>query len=316
MDRFESMAAFVAVVEAGGFSAASRRLGMPLASVSRKVSELEDRLGVQLLTRSTRKVTMTDSGREFFAACRRILDDIGEAERAASGEYRVPRGELVMTAPLVFGRLHVVPIVTEFLKAYREVDIKLRLSDHVIDLLEERVDLALRIGELPDSSHVAMRVGGISRVVCASPGYLAARGTPRHPDDLVGHDCVTSSGLLSTGDWTFRSERSVATVPVHARLTVTTAEAAIDAAVAGAGITRVLFYQAASAIADGRLVVVLADYEPAPFPVSLVYPAGRLVPLKLRAFLDFAAPRLKSRLHELSSRRGLGLNPIPDAKVE
>jgi DNA-binding transcriptional LysR family regulator len=300
MDRFESMSAFVAVVEAGGFSAASRRLGMPLASVSRKVSELEERLGVQLLTRSTRKVTMTDSGQQFFEACRGILDELGEAERSASGEYRAPRGELVMTAPLVFGRLHIVPIVTEFLKAYRDVDIQLRLADRVVNLLDEHVDLALRIGELADSSHVATRVGSIARVVCASPDYLAERGTPQHPDDLAGHDCITFVGLASTREWTFRFEKSVAAVPVHARLSVSTAEAAIDAAVAGAGITRVLFYQAAATIADGQLVVVLADYEPEPFPVSLVYPAGRLVPLKLRAFLDFAAPRLKSRLQAIT----------------
>jgi DNA-binding transcriptional LysR family regulator len=304
VDRFESMSAFVAVVEAGGFSAASRRVGMPLASVSRKVSELEVRLGVQLLKRSTRKVTMTDSGQQFFAACRRILDDLGEAERSAAGEFQAPRGELVITAPLVLGRLHIVPIVTEFLKAYRDVDIELRLADRVVNLLDEHVDLALRIGDLPDSSHVAVRVGGIGRVACASPGYLAERGTPRHPDDLAGHDCITFAGLASTREWTFRSGRSVASAQVRARLAITTAEAAIDAAVAGAGITRVLFYQAAEAIADGRLVTVLTAYEPDPFPVSLVYPAGRLVPLKLRAFLDFASPRLKSRLQAISKGAG------------
>jgi DNA-binding transcriptional LysR family regulator len=300
MDRFASMSAFVAVVEAGGFSAASRRLGMPLASVSRKVSELEDQIGVQLLVRSTRKVTMTDSGQQFFEACRRILDDLGEAERAASGEYRTPRGELVMTAPIVFGRLHIVPIVTDFLKAYREVEIQLRLADRVINLVEEHVDIALRIGELPDSSHVVTRVGSIGRVACASPEYLAGRGTPQHPDELATHDCVTFAGLVSTREWTFNLGASVAPVPVRARFTVTTAEAAVDAALAGAGITRVLYYQAAQAIAEGRLVVVLAGYEPEPFAVSLVYPAGRLIPLKLRAFLDFTAPRLKSRLQLLA----------------
>jgi DNA-binding transcriptional LysR family regulator len=300
MDRFESMSAFIAVVEAGGFSAASRQLRMPLASVSRKVSELEDRLGVRLLTRSTRKVTMTESGQQFFQACRRILDELGEAERSASGEYRAPRGELVMTAPLVFGRLHIVPIVMEFLKAYRDVDIQLRLADRNINLVDEHVDIALRIGELPDSSHVATRVGSIGRVACASPAYLAERGTPQHPDDLEAHDCVTFAGLVSTRDWTFKMGRSVAPVPVHARFTVTTAEAAVDAALAGAGVARMLFYQAAQAIAEGRLVVVLADYEPDPFPVSLIYPAGRLIPLKLRAFLDFAVPRLKARMQSIA----------------
>jgi DNA-binding transcriptional LysR family regulator len=301
MDRFESMAVFVAVVEAQGFSAASRRLAMPLATVSRKVSELEDQLRVRLLNRSTRKISLTDSGRQFYEACRRILDDLGEAERAASGEYSAPKGELILTTPIVFGRLHLVPIVAEFLKAYAEVDVQMLLVDRVVDLFDEHIDVALRIGELPDSSMIAVRIGSIGRVVCASPAYLAARGTPAHPNELASHDAVTFSGLSSAKEWPFRIGTSTEMFAVRSRFTVTTAEAALDAAIAGAGVTRLLSYQAAAAVLDGRLVIVLRDHEVDPSPVSLVYPSGRLVPLKLRAFLDFAVPRLKTRLQAITA---------------
>jgi DNA-binding transcriptional LysR family regulator len=296
MDRFEAMSVFVAVAEAQGFSAASRRLRMPLATVSRKISELETGLGVRLLTRSTRQVSLTESGEQFLAASRRILDALGEAERAAAGEHSAPRGELVVTAPIVFGRLHVLPVATAFLAAYPEVDLRLVLADGVIGLLDAHVDLAVRIGALPDSSLVAIRIGAIGRVVCASPAYLAARGRPASPAELAAHDCVTFDSLMSAQEWGFRVGRSDIQVPVRSRLVVTTAEAAIDAAIAGVGITRVLSYQAADAVRDGRLVILLREHEPAPSPVSLVHPSGRLIPQKLRAFLDFAVPRLKARV--------------------
>ncbi|MEJ0068347.1 MAG: LysR substrate-binding domain-containing protein [Pseudomonadota bacterium] len=272
---------------------------MPVATVSRKVSELEDRLGVRLLARSTRQVTLTASGQPYFEQCRRILDQLGEAERAVSGEYRAPRGELVMTAPIVFGRLHVVPTVAAFLKIYPEIDVQLVLADRLVGLLDEHIDLALRIGELPDSNLVATRVGSIGRVVCASPAYLAERGAPTHPRDLAAHACVTFNGLSSPKEWSFRIGRSEVMFPVRSRFVVTTAEAAIDAAVAGVGITRVMSYQAAAAIGDGRLIALLHAYAPDPYPASLAYPSGRLIPQKLRAFLDFAVPRLRAALPAL-----------------
>ncbi len=297
MDRFESMSTFVAVVEAGGFSAASRRLSMPLATVSRKVSELEDQLGVRLLNRSTRKVTLTEPGQQYFAACQRILDDLGEAERAASGEYEAPRGELVVTAPIVFGRLHVLPVVAEFLKREPEVSIRLQLADRFVNLIEEQVDLAVRIGNLPDSSMIAKRIGSIGYVACASPKYLADRGTPSTPKELVDHCCITFTGIRAPAkEWAFKMGRKETAVSVRPRLVVTTAEAAVDAAIAGVGLARVLSYQVVDAVKRGRLALVLRDYEPEPFPASLVYPSGRHVPQKLRAFLDFAVPRLKGRL--------------------
>jgi DNA-binding transcriptional LysR family regulator len=296
MDRLESMLILVTAADAGSLSAAGRRLGMPLASVSRKVSDLEAHLETRLLTRSTRKLTLTDAGQRYIAACRRILEDVGEAERAASGEYRAPKGDLVVTAPIVFGRLHAIPIVVEFLGAYPEIDVRMMLADRVVSLLEERVDVAVRIGELPDSSLVAIGVGSLRRVVCASPAYLAARGIPARPADLRAHDCITFEGSASPQSWTFAVRRRSVSVAVHSRLTVNTAEAAIDAAIGGLGLTRVLSYQAADAIRSGKLVIVLRDFEPPPWPVSLVYAGARLLPQKVRAFLDFAAPRLKAEL--------------------
>ena len=298
MDRLEAMSILVAAVEAGSLSAASRRLGAPLATVSRKVSELEAHLRTRLLNRSSRRLTLTDAGYAYVAACKRILDDVAEAERAAAGEYSAPRGELIITAPIVFGRLHVLPVVAEFLRAYAEIDIRLALADHMVNLVEDHVDLAVRIGELPDSSLVATRVGAIRRVVCASPAYFAARGMPERPSDLSAHDCVTFEGLTAPDAWTFAVGRSNASAPIHSRLIVNTAEAAIDAAITGLGLTRVLSYQMMAAMRAGALAIALQAFEPAPWPVSLVYAGGRLLPLKLRAFLDFAAPRLKARLAE------------------
>jgi DNA-binding transcriptional LysR family regulator len=295
MDRFESMSTLLAAVEAGSLSSAGRRLGMPLATVSRKVSELEAHLQTRLINRTSRRLTLTDAGRSYVAACK-ILEDIAAAERAAAGEYSAPRGDLIITAPIVFGRLHVLPVVSEFLGDYPEIDIRIVLADRLVNLFEDHVDLAVRIGELPDSGLVATRVGAVRRVVCASPGYFSARGTPKTPGELSAHDCVTFEGLMAPEAWTFAIRKSDASVPVHSRLIVNTAEAAIDAAIAGVGITRVLSYQVANALRAGTLALALREFEPTPWPVSLVYAGQGLLPLKLRAFLDFAAPRLKARL--------------------
>ena len=297
MDRLEAMSALLAAVEAGSLSGASRKLGMPLATVSRKVSELETHLRTRLVTRTSRRLILTDAGRSYVAACKRILDDVREAERAAAGEYSAPRGELIITAPIVFGRLHVLPVVIEFLNTYPEIDVRLTLADRVVNLQEDHVDLAVRIGELPDSSLVAMRVGSIGQVVCGSPAYFAERGTPKRPNELSKHDCITFNGLTSPEAWIFPSGKGNISVAVHSRLIVNTAEAAIDAAIAGLGITRVLSYQVADAMRTGALVLALRDFEPPPVPVSLVHAGQGRLALKLRAILDFAAPRLKARLY-------------------
>lgn len=297
-DRFESMSILVAVVEAGSFSAAARQLKMPLATVSRKVADLESHLKTRLLHRSTRQLSLTEAGQSYVAACRRILEEVGEAERAASGEYATPKGELALTAPIVFGRLHVLPVVADFLKTYPDIDVRMVLTDRVVPLLEAHVDVALRIAELPDSSLIAARIGTVRRVVCASPAYFAEHGTPTSPQELAAHACITFEQMTSRHVWSFMSGKSEVTVPVRSRLAVTTAEAAVDAAVAGVGITRVVSYQMASALRAGALKIVLEPFEPAPWPISLVHTGQGILPLKLRAFLDFARPRLKARLAE------------------
>jgi DNA-binding transcriptional LysR family regulator len=309
MDRLEAMSILLTAVEAGSLSAAGRRLGMPLATVSRKVSDLEAHLRTRLFNRTSRRLTLTDAGRSYVEACRRILEEVTEAERAAAGEYSAPKGDLIVTAPVVFGRLHVLPVIAGFLKAYEDINVRLVLADRIVNLVEDHIDLAVRIGPLTDSGLVATRVGAIRQVVCGSPAYFAARGVPQRPADLVAHDCITSSGLMSPDFWRFPAIKSAAaksaaaksaaaesgaSVAIRSRLVVNSAEAAVDAAVAGLGVARVLSYQAVGAIRARALTVVLQEFEPAPWPVSLVYAgSGRLLPLKLRAFLDFAAPRLK-----------------------
>ena len=295
MSRLESMSILVAVVDAGSLSAAARQLAMPLSTVSRKVAELEAHLKTRLLHRTTRQLSLTEAGEAYVAACRRILEEIGEAERIATGEYAAPKGELVVTAPVVFGRLHVVPVVAQFLAHYPEIDISLVLTDRVVHLMDEQVDVALRIGDLPDSSFVATRVGTVCRVVCASPGYLAARGMPTMPAELAGHDCITFEVLASRHAWVFDSGKSAVAVSVHSRLAVNTAEAAIAAAMLDVGLVRVLSYQVADAVRDGALRIVLDAHESAPLPISLVHKGQAPLPRKLRAFLDFAAPRLRER---------------------
>ena len=298
MDRLAAMSVFVTVVEAGSLSAAGRKLGMPLPTVSRKISELESHIRARLLIRSTRNLVLTDAGTSYLAACKRIIESVDEAERQAMGEYSAPRGDLIIAAPIVFGRLHVVPIVAEFLKMYPDVDVQLVLNDRPLNLLENHIDLAVRVGELPDSSLIAARVGQIRHVVCASPRYLKEHGTPKVPQELVNHDCInfTFAALSSADVWIFRVGKSEISMRIRSRLVVNTAEAAIDSAVAGLGLTRVLSYQVKKVAESGALATVLTKFESAPMPITLVYAGQRLLPLKLRAFLDFATPRLRSRL--------------------
>jgi DNA-binding transcriptional LysR family regulator len=296
MDRLEAMSILLTVVDAGSLSAAARRLGTPLPTVSRKVAELEAHLRTRLLHRTTRQLSLTEAGAAYVAACRRILDDVGEAERIATGEYAAPKGELAVTAPIVFGRLHIVPVVAEFLAEYPEIRIKLLLTDRVVHLMEEQIDVALRIGELPDSTLMASRLGTVRTVVCGSPTYLARRGVPATPKELAAHDCISFEVLESRRAWVFGDGTSATSVPVISRLEVNTAEAAIAAATLGVGLVRVLSYQVADAVGNGALDVVLQDYESAPLPVSLVHKGQTPLPRKLRAFLDFAAPRLRARI--------------------
>ena len=303
MDRLEAMRMLVAAVEAGSLSAASRRLGIPLPTLSRRIADLESQLKADLLVRSTRGLAPTEAGAAYLAAARRILDEVEEAERAAAGEWRTPRGELVVTAPVVFGRLHVLPMAAGFLAAYPEIDLRLVLSDRNLGLADEHVDVALRIGALPDSGLRAIHLGDVRRIAVASPGFLAGNGGPRSPSDLAGLPCVASEGLSPDRVWTFRDPRGgpAIAVPVRRRLSVNTVEAAVDAAVAGIGVARAFTYQCASALAAGTIVRVLRDFEPEPVPVHLVHAGREPLPLKLRRFLDHARADLGRRLADLAA---------------
>ena len=300
MDKLESVQVFVAVAREGGFSAASRALGLPLATVSRKVADLEESLGVRLFERSTRQVVLTDAAQPYFDACRRLLDDLRDADEMVSGEHLAPKGELTITAPVGFGRKHLQPVALEFLRDYPQIDLRLLLVDRVVNLVEEHVDVALRIGALPDSSLVARPLGHIKMmVVVASPGYLQGAGEPAHPSELPRHPCILWASLGARRAWQFRVEGLESMFPIGVRLTTTLPESAVEAAQTGLGITQVTSYQAADAARAGTLVSVLRAFESAPTPVSLVHPSNRRVPLKLRSFLDYAAPRLSQRLGEL-----------------
>jgi len=292
MDRFESLRTLLAAVDGGSLSAASRALNTPLPTVSRRVSELEAHLGAQLLVRTSRKLILTEAGEAFVTAARRLLDDLGEAERAASGEYRAPRGELLVTAPIMFGKLHVAPIVHAFLAAYPDVTVRLVLSDQVMDLAEAQVDVAVRIGRLADSDLIARQIGHVRWVLCAGLDYLGRRGTPESPEALADHDCIAFEGLQTYRNWPVGVGPTARTIVIRPRYSVNTADAVVEAAVAGLGIARIMSYQAAKAITAGQVRTVLASFSPPPVPVNLIHQPQRVQPLKQRAFLDFVVPRL------------------------
>jgi len=303
MDRFEAMSLLVAVTEHGSLSKAGRALQMPLATLSRKISELEALLGTRLLIRTTRKLTPTDAGVAYLAAARRIIEQVEEAEREAAGEFTAPRGELAVTAPMMFGRLHVLPVVADFLATFPEISVRLILADRNVDLVDDHVDMALRIGRLPDSSMVATKVGTLRTVTCAAPSLLAARGKPDRPDDLERLPCVAVDTPMPSPSWRFRKPRSTAglDVTVVPRLTVTNPEAAAQAAIRGVGVARLLHYQVVDAVRRGDLEIVLDKYELEPSPVHLVHASRGQMPLKMRRFLDYAAPRLRRALDEIAA---------------
>lgn len=290
MDHLETLRCFVAVADAGGFAVAGRRLGCSAAAVTRAIAALETRLSVLLFQRSTRMVRLTEAGERFLADCRPILNDLHEAEQAASGAQGEAQGLLSITAPQMFGNQHVAPVVLDFLKAHPRVQARTLFVNRLVHLLEEDMDVAVRIAHLPDSGLTALQVGALRRMVVASPGYLAQHGEPRHPDELGGHRAIAFSfDARAASPWKFRSGAIGA--PQLAWISNSN-EVDIAAAEAGLGLTRCLAYQAAAGLRAGRLRVVLAEHEPDPVPVHIVYPAGRRAPAKVRAFVDFALQRL------------------------
>lgn len=296
MDRIDAMIAFAAVAEAGSFVAAARRLGRSPAAVTRAVAGLEERLGARLLTRTTRVVTLTEAGRRYLGPCQAVLRDLAALESSAAREREAAQGSLSITASVVFGRLHVAPIVVEFLKRHPSVDVRMVFTDEVVPLVDTGLDVGFRIARLADSSLKAVRVGSVRRALYASPAYLAAHGEPATPAELAGHVCIAFAGAGQGPErWTFGRGRGRRTVAVAPRLVVNLAEAAIEAAVAGFGITRVLSYMTDHLVRAGVLRVILEDEEPPPIPVSIVHPAGRHLPLRTRLFIDFAAEVLRQR---------------------
>ncbi|MGO4303675.1 MULTISPECIES: LysR family transcriptional regulator [unclassified Cupriavidus] len=294
MDRLQAMKTFVTVVESGGFTPAARKLDVSLSVVSRIVTELETHLGVRLLTRTTRLVRPTDTGAAYFENCRRILAEIEEAELATTGAHAAPRGLLAITASVLFGRKFVTPIVVEYLRRFPEVDISCLFVDRIVNFVDEGIDVGIRIGELPSSSLQAVSVGRVRRVVCASPEYLARHGVPDTPDDLARHSIIQTTGISTLPEWRFTRGDEPLPTRLSPRMATTTNDSAIAAAVAGFGLARVLSYQIASELWDGKLRIILADFEPPPLPISVIHREGRHAMHKVRAFIDLAVDTLRA----------------------
>ncbi len=286
MDRFDAMQAFVAVAERQSFASAARKLKLSPSAITRLVAALEERLGARLLQRTTRSVTLTDAGTRYLERARRILADVEEAEHAAESERTRPSGRLVMSAPVGFGRLHVSPVMSAYLKRYSDVAGELRLEDRVVSLVEDGVDLAVRIGELADSSLVARQVGTMRRIVVASPAYLKARGEPKTPAAIASHDTIQFGASAGLADWRFVEAGKDIRVATAPRFVTNSSDAAIQYAVDGGGLTRVLAYQAAAALKTGKVKIVLGKFEQRPQPIHIVYPTSRLLSAKVRAFID------------------------------
>lgn len=297
------MQTFVAVAETGGFASAARRLGLSPPVVTRAVASLEAHLGGRLFTRTTRKVRLTQAGTRYLEDCRRLLAELDDVESAVSGAHAEPRGVLGVTASATFGRLYVAPVLLGFLDRHPHVSARVVLNDRVLDLVDEGLDVAVRIAHLSDSSFTALRVGEVRRVLCASPSYLRAHGVPTSPEDLSEHEAVVFSEERSAPIWSFEGPKGKRNVRPRTRLVVNVSELGIQAALAGRGVTRVLSYMVASDLRAGRLRLLLEDYEPAPLPVHLVYREGRRAPARVRAFVDFASQRLRQQLALVQPRR-------------
>ncbi|QDW41124.1 LysR family transcriptional regulator [Bradyrhizobium sp. KBS0727] len=286
MDRIDAMQAFVAVADLQGFAPAARKLRLSPSGVTRLIAALEDRLGARLLQRTTRSVALTDAGSRYLERVRRILADVEEAESAAEGERTRPSGRLVVSAPVGFGRLHVSPLMSAYLTRYPEVSGELRLEDRMVSLVEDGVDLAVRIGQLADSSLVARHVGEMRRIVVASSGYLKARGEPKTPGAIAAHDTIQFGATAGMADWRFVEDGNEVRVAIAPRFSTNSADAAIQHAEQGGGLTRVLAYQAAGSLKRGHVRIVLAKFELPAMPVQIVYPTSRLLSAKVRTFID------------------------------
>jgi len=294
MDRFRSIQVFVKVAEHRGFAAAARDLAMSPPAVTRAVSALEARLGTRLFVRTTRSVRLTESGTRFLHDGRRILTDLKEAEEAAVGSHAAPRGELRVTAPVLFGRMYVAPILGDFLDHYPLVTCRTLFVDRVVNLMDEGLDVAIRIGNLPDSSLTAIRAGSVRAVMFAAPSYLERHGVPEHPKGLASHRLIQSLPMGASLDWLFQDNGTPFSVRVESRLRMNTNDAVVDLVAGGWGLSRLLSYQIAPYLADGRVATVLDAFELPPLPIHVVHQEGRMVSAKVRAFVDFMVDRLRA----------------------
>ena len=294
MDRFQEMQVFLAVAEEQGFASAARRLNMSPPSVTRAVAALEERIGTLLLARTTRSVHITEAGQRYVEDCRRILAELEEAEESAAGSHAIARGQLTLTAPVLFGELFVTPVMVAYLEQHPAVSIKALLVDRVVSMVDEGIDVAVRIGNLPDSGLHSVKVGEVRRVICASPAFLNEHGRPLHPEDLQHARVVMSASSTLVSDWQFAGPDGQINVRPEPQLIVTANQAAINATSLGFGLTRVLSYQVAGKVAAGELEIVLQDFELPPLPVYVMYQGGRKVAAKVRTFVDFCTDRLSS----------------------
>lgn len=294
MDNLHLMNVYVAVAEAEGFAAAARRLAMSPPAVTRAVAALEENLGVKLLNRTTRHVRTTDAGLRYLTDAKRILQDVQMANDAAAGINATPSGHIAVTAPVMFGKMFVMPGVVEYLNRYPETEVDAVFLDRVVNLLEEGLDVGVRIGELPDSSMRALKVGSVRLVLCASSKYLAEHGIPQHPEDLNQHTIVSSRAMNNSNEWRFEKKSKNVKVRIKPRVTVTSNDAAIEATLSGFGITRLLSYQIAPYLASGELKIIMEDYEPKPKPIHIVHRESHLTTAKVRAFIDLIAERLRN----------------------
>jgi DNA-binding transcriptional LysR family regulator len=297
MDRFEAMSMLLTAIDKGSLSAAAREMRVPVPTLSRKVAELESLLGTRLLIRTTRTLMLTDAGVAYVAAARRILEDVEEAEREAAGEFQTPRGTLVITAPHLFGRMFVLPIVADFLALFPEIDVRLMLDDRYLNLVDEHIDMAVRLGNLPDSDLIATRIGTMRMITCATPAFLNGQGIPRTIEDLQKIPCLLNKNQTALSGWRLRDPKTggVVVVPLAPRL-ASSNEAIAEAALLGIGLANLPYYQAYDALADGRLQPVLEEFEAEAGPIHLVHAAQGKLPLKMRRFLDFAVPRIRAQV--------------------
>ncbi len=294
VDRFRLMAVFVAVAEEESFAAAARRLRMSPPAVTRAIACLEERLAVRLLTRTTRIVRTTDAGARYLEDARRILAEADEADEAAAGINATPRGHLAVTAPALFGKIYVMPVITAYQSKFAETTVSALFVDRVVNLVEEGLDVGIRIGSLPDSTLRAIRVGQVRRVVCASPAYLKKNGSPRTPADLAGHRIIGATSVTSGPDWAFVKGKEKTGVKLSPRILVNTNDGALEAARLGFGLTRLLSYQVANELAAAQLRAVLTDFEDAPLPVHVIHRESRHGSAKVRSFVDLAVERLRA----------------------